>query len=213
MKKFILTLSMIVLSCHIHAQTWEEWTKQKKTQIKYLLEQIISLGAYGKQLKAGYDIVQQGLSTIHNIKQGDFYFHDDFFSSLKRVNPNISKYTKVPAIILLQADIIRQSKQAIKSARENDLLNQDELKYLIQVYNYVLKLCITLLDDLSNVITNDQLQLSDDERVKRIDVLYSEMQEYYVFAKSFKKDINVLAIQRARNQKDIHHGRKLYGLD
>jgi hypothetical protein len=212
MKKCFIVLMILFTYNSIYAQTWEEWTKQKKAQIKYLLEQIVALRFYGKQLKEGYDIVQQGLYTIHNIKQDDFDLHEEFFSSLNRVNPNVRHYAKVPGIILMQANIIKQCKKTIQAARDSEQLNKDELKYLDQVFRSVLDQCITLVDELTKVITNDQLQLSDDERIGRINALYSEMQEHYLFAQNFQKEVTVLATQRIHEQYDVGRMRSLHGL-
>ncbi len=40
--------------------------------------------------------------------------------------------------------------------------------------------------------------MSDDERIKRIDLLYADMQDKYVFANSFSNDINLMALQRTK---------------
>ena len=42
------------------AQTFAEWFQQKKTQIKYLTEQIAALEQYGNYVKQGYRIAQGG---------------------------------------------------------------------------------------------------------------------------------------------------------
>jgi hypothetical protein len=212
MKKYFIVLMILLIYNSIYAQTWEEWTKQKKTQIEYLLEQIVALRVYGKQLKEGYDIVQQGLYTIHNIKQDDFDLHEEFFSSLNRINPNVRHYAKVPGIILMQANIIKQCKKTIQAARGSEQLNKDELKYLDQVFRSVLDQCVTLIDELTKVVINDQLQLSDDERIERINVLYSQMQEHYLFAQNFQKEVTILATQRIREQYDVGRMRSLHGL-
>jgi hypothetical protein len=206
----VLIIGVFLLTSDIHAQTWEEWTKQKKTQIKYLLEQIVAFRAYGKQLKEGYGIVQKGLSTIHSIKQGDFRLHEGFFSSLKSVNPNVRQYTKVAGIILLQSSIIKQGKKAIQTAQSSGQLNKDELQYLDQVFKGMLDQCGTLIDELTIVLTNDQMQRSDNERIGRIDALYVEMQEHYLFAQNFQQEITILAAQRISGQKDILQSRALY---
>src|SRR3954463_9131175 len=92
-KTFDMKLLLLLLLLTIHtvckAQTWDEWFKQKKTQVKYLEEQIIALHVNGNYLEEGYKIVQGGLSAIHDIKNGDFNLHKDYFSSLKRVNTAI----------------------------------------------------------------------------------------------------------------------------
>lgn len=212
MKSYMLIVLAFLLSNSADAQTWEEWTKQKKTQIKYLLEQIVAFRAYGKQLKEGYDIMQQGLSTIHSIKQGDFSLHEGFFSSLKKVNPNIRQYSKVAGIILLQTNIIKQGKKAIQAAQGSGQLNKNELQYLQEVFKGMFDQGVTLIDEFTKVVTDDLLQLSDDERIHRIDALYSEMQEHYLFARKFQHEISILTAQRIRGQNDILLSRALHEL-
>ena len=43
MMKKILTILLVVIALNAHAQNWKEWTQQKKTQIKYLVDQIACL--------------------------------------------------------------------------------------------------------------------------------------------------------------------------
>ena len=77
------------------SQTTAEWTQQKKTQIKYLVQQIIAFQTYLIYVKKGYDIAHKGITTVQNIKNGEWNLHKDFFGSLKMVNPSIEKYAKV----------------------------------------------------------------------------------------------------------------------
>src|SRR4051794_23883691 len=107
MKLLFLFLAMLLISTVCDAQTWNEWFRQKKTQIRYLEEQIIALQVYGSYLQAGYKIVQGGLSTIHDIKNVDFNLHKDYFSSLKRVNASILDNSKTAGVVNLQFNILQ----------------------------------------------------------------------------------------------------------
>src|SRR5260221_4860823 len=105
MKMIFIILSLFVCIQAGHAQTYDEWFRQKKTQKKYLLQQIAALQVYIDYAKKGYDIASKGLNTIRDIKNGDFNLHRDFFGSLKQVNPKIKKYAKVADIIAYQVSI------------------------------------------------------------------------------------------------------------
>src|SRR3954471_3868317 len=104
--KLLLLLSLLVISAVCHAQTWDEWFKQKKTQIRYLEEQIIALQVYKNDVEKGYRIVQGGLSAIHEIKNGDFNLHKDYFSSLKSVSTAILNNSETNTIVDLQLQIL-----------------------------------------------------------------------------------------------------------
>lgn len=84
MKK-LLIISIITLSVFaVNAQTVEEWVSQKKTQIKYLVQQIANLQAQIIQLKKGYDVAKDGWNMIHDMTNGEFTLHKDYFDSLDK---------------------------------------------------------------------------------------------------------------------------------
>jgi hypothetical protein len=63
------------------------------------------------------------------------------------------------------------------------------------------------------IITSGELQMKDDERIKRIDKLYADMQDKYSFCESFSEECSVLAMQRLSEQAEINLGKKLNGLE
>ena len=71
MKRMITVWLLASTAGSLKAQTPDEWFKQKETQIKYLLEQIVALKSYGDMVNKGYNIAQNGLATIFNCKNKD----------------------------------------------------------------------------------------------------------------------------------------------
>lgn len=212
MKKCFMILVILILSNCVQAQTWEEWTKQKKTQIKYLLQQIAALKVYGDQLKVGYDIVDEGLTTIHCIKQGDFSLHEGFFAALKIVNPKIKTYPKLAPIISMQASIVKECKNLMKWAKEGNQFNEAELSYISKVTSHLIDGCTNIIDALILFTTDDMLELKDDERINRIDALYANIQDQYQFVQHFQKEIKIMVTQRLREQKEVDQSRLLHGM-
>src|SRR5437762_1594743 len=102
MRTTILALFALVLSNISISQTAAEWTQQKRTQKKYLLQQIAALQTYLGYVKKGYGIADKGISTVQMIKNGEWNLHKDFFSSLSLVNPAIKKCGKVADIMTMQ---------------------------------------------------------------------------------------------------------------
>ncbi len=211
MKNFLIILFVLSVS-FCQGQTYDEWFRQKKTQEKYLLEQIAALQTYIGYAEKGYSIVTSGLNTIKNIKQGDFNLHNNFFNSLSSVNPAIKKYSKVASIIAMQISIAKQVSGTIKSCKKSNLLLNSELKYLGAVFNNLLNECAKSLDELFVVITNNETQMKDDERIQRIDKLYDDMKDKQIFTTSFSHSATGLSIQRMNDQNDIIISKKLNGL-
>jgi hypothetical protein len=208
MKKFLIILLCLVVA-ESHAQTYDEWFRQKNTQKKYLLQQIAALKMYIGYAEKGYSIASKGLNTIHQIKHGDFNLHSTFFNSLSAVNPSVKNYVKVADIISMQISIAKRVRSAIKQCTNGKQLTVAELNYLKQVFNNVLDDCGKNLDELFGLITDSELQMKDDERIKRIDKLYDDMQDKNVFVQSFSHSAKGLSIQRRNDQYDITIEKKL----
>jgi hypothetical protein len=195
-----------------NAQTADEWLNQKSTQKKYLLQQIAALKVYLGYAKKGYTIVTSGVNTIRNIKEGDLNLHRDFFNRLKNVNPSIRKYVKVADIIAYQLKIIKQTKITIQQIRETKQFTEAELGHCKQVFNNLLYECTKTVEELILVTTSGKLEMKDDERLKRIDGLYANVQDKYSFACSFSEDMGLLAVQRLGEQMEINRSKLINGI-
>lgn len=212
MKKTLLSV-LVVLSFKVStAQTFEEWFKQKKTQKKYLIEQIVAFKIYLGYVQKGYSIARKGLTTIGNIKKGDFSLHNDFLSSFKSVNLTIRNYSKVPEIIAFQVKIIQSYKSTYKYVQSISLYSPAEIDFIYRVFTNLINNSSDDLDELITVVTANELEMKDDERLKRIDAIYASIQDKYAFAKNFGDEAKVLAVQKAKDKNNLETSRKLYGI-
>ena len=211
MKRFLIMLFVLSVS-FCQGQTYDEWFRQKKTATKYLLDQVAALQIYTSYAKKGYAIVNHGLNTIKDIKHGDFNLHHTFFYSLSSVNSAIKKYSKVASIIAIQISIAKQISGTIKSCKKSNMLLSSELKYLSVLFNNLLGDCAKNLDELFALITNNETQMKDDERIQRIDKLYEDMKDKQMFTTSFSHSAKGLSIQRMNDRNDIIISKKLHGL-
>ena len=212
MKKLLIISIVVLCAESLSAQTWAEWFRQKATQKKYLLQQIAALQVYSGYLSKGYSIAKNGLNTIKSIKNGDLLQHTNYFTSLVTVNPKIKRYAKVADIIALQIAIAKQSGNAIKSFRNNHHFTSTEINYLQGVYSNLLSDCAKNLDELLTLITNGNLQMKDDERIKAINKIYLDMQDKQQFVRAFSNNTAGLSIQRSNEENDIIISKKLNGL-
>lgn len=204
-----LALLLLFVGTNAFGQTWGEFFNQKKTQKKYLLEQLVALKMYAGYLKKGYDIVGNGIGTVRDIKNGEFSLHSTFFSSLKSVNPAIRKNAKVASIISLQVSIIK----AFNNIGDNDGLKLSDNQYILGVKDRVTDDCLDDMEELLLVITSGRLEMSDDERIERLDGIYERMRDKATFVQSFTGEVNLLIQQRNNEQKSINRLREIYGND
>lgn len=209
---FLVVLLLSASVTRLQAQTFEEWFQQKKTQKKYLVQQVAALQVYIGYAKKGYKIAQEGLTTIGGFTRGEFDLHTDFFNSLKTVHPEIRQSPKAKAIVSLQKQIIREYSHTYPALKKTDAFTDEEMRYMEDVYKRLLEDCDRNLDELKDLVTDDKLQMKDDERLERIEKLYVDMQDKYTFTKSFGNEAWVLAVARKQEQRDAQTGRALHGI-
>lgn len=212
MRKIIIVIIVALSFKDSIAQTTNEWLKQKETQKKYLLQQIASFKLYLGYVQKGYSIAKKGLTTIGNIKKGDFALHNDFFSSFKSVNPKLQGYTKVSDIIAFQVKIVQTYKSTYKYIQSISLFTANEIDFIYKVFANLLDNSTSDIDELITIVTANKLEMRDDERIKRIEAIYETIQDKYAFAKSFGEEAKVLAMQREKEKNNIQSSRDLYGI-
>lgn len=214
MKRLVMTGIIVLMGCQcVWAQTLEEWFNQKKTQKKYLIEQIAALKVYGGYLKKGYGIAKDGLNLISDIKNGDLDLHRDYFNSLKDVKPVIKKYPMVKDIMVLQEAIFKMVHNSKRELQLGNILTKEEMEYMNRVFDRLLEDCGQTTDELEMVVTPGSLEMTDDERIDRIGTIYSVSLQQYRFARIFISDSNLLLQGRRNAVKEISDSKMLNGIN
>ena len=213
MKHVLYMIILLFVSGVCRAQTWAEWMQQKKTQEKYLLQQIAVLQEYIDQAKKGYDIVSKGLNTVRSIKEGDVSLHSLFLGSFKTTNPNIKQYARVAAMMAMEVRIVAIARQGIKFASEPQLrLTTGEIDYCKKVFDNLLSGTLENIASLIVLFTDSHWEMKDNERIRQIDQLYADMQEKLGFCSNFSSGLTLLANQRQREQTEIEYSKRINGL-
>lgn len=187
----------------------------QSAEIQQLLLNVEKLAQFKQiltDLKKGYQILSTGYSTMKDLSEGNFNLHKTFLDGLMEVSPAVMKYKRVADIISDQLSLVKEYKNAFNRFKQDKNFDGDEINYLGNVYRNLFEQSLRNLDELATVITANKLRMSDDERLTAIDGVYNDMQEKLMFLRQFNKNTTVLAIQRARDKKDMATIKNLYGL-
>lgn len=204
MKKLLVIMLLLNFSAQeIHAQA-----KQRKV----LLLQIAALQTYIGYAKKGYTVVKKGLNFIGDVKKGEVNLHSDYFNSLLQVNPKVKNYVRVGEIIALQIKILKVHKKTFELVRQDDLFHGDELDYIEKTFERLIDNCNGTLDQLLTISTDAKLEMTDDQRIERIDGLYKTMMEDYSFCEHLSEEIKILSLSKAKEKKDARQSQILNGL-
>jgi hypothetical protein len=212
MNKLILGLVLLGVSGIVRAQSFDDWFEQNKTRLKDNEQQIAALKIYIGYAEKGYKIVESGLSMIRGIKSGEFNLHNSFYSSLEAINPAIGHMGELLEIMALQVAIVERFSSALSRYRQNASLGANEVDYIGKVYSLVLSDGLSDINALLDIITANKLQLSDDQRMERIEDLDAAMKKRYSFTAGFTNQADLLCLQRQAAGTETGTVKGMYGL-
>lgn len=210
--RMLLLLGLVLCISAARCQTWNEWFKQKQTKLEYITEQIAAFEMYAGYLKKAYDVVDEGWNVVDDIKHGDFDLHHQYFTSLNHLSEGLKGYDKTDKIVDLQLEILKVKEATDKFINDDDNIQEKERKYITQVLSSLLSKCVENLNELRLVTATDSLAMKDDERLDRIDKIYDDMQDKFVFAKHFQSEVQTLVLSRAKETVDIEKLTLLYNI-
>jgi len=201
-KSLFLLLSLI--TGVVKAQGLGDWFNQAGEQKKYYLQQIVAYQAFASELKQGYGVVKNGLGGIRDINTAELNLHSSYYQSLSRASPAIKNNVQVTDILQWESGIVSR----FSDMDLNGLL-ADEQQYAGQVKGTVFKACDQDLTDLQDMLQANGLQMSDNERLKRLAQIHTAMLDKYQFMQSFISSIRLLVLQRQRESNDLQTLKKL----
>lgn len=212
MKWLFIIIPFIMLYHDGNAQNFNEWFQQKKTQKEYLIGQIAAFQVYMDYLQKGYSIARKGLTVIGDIKKGEFSLHEDYFSSLKEIKPEIKNYVRVAQVIFIERKIMLMCHKTLIQVKQNEMIRSDEAAYITRVFDRLLDDGEMLVEELSLVVTPGKLEMTDEERITRIDAIYKDMVDKYSFLSHFTGHVRALANARSNEVNDIKMIQLIEGL-
>jgi hypothetical protein len=177
-----------------------------------MLDQIAALQAYLQVAEKGYHIVEQGLQTIGEIKNGELNLHSAFYSSLQAVSPTVANMAEVAEIIDLEASMISQFSRKLSGYRASGWLQPGEISYISQLYTGIVSSGVELLAALTSLTTDGALSLSDGERMSRIQQLDMDTKRQYRLVQTFTNQTDLLTLQRQQEGNDISTLKGIYGI-
>jgi hypothetical protein len=216
MKTVITTILFFFLTSRLcfraQAQFLGGFFSQQSQQRKLMAEQIAQYEIYLGALKTAYHVSETGLNTAYDLKNGTFTLHSDYISSLSQVNPVIQNNPQGKAIADLNNQTLKLFSDEINWQQQQKLLTTTELAYLQKVADNLTTKCKLDMDELLQVLTPGKLQLTDAQRLARLDKLYDSMKDKYAFAGSFTSKCRKLALSRKQQTQDKGQLKKLYGI-
>ncbi|MBT1706340.1 TerB family tellurite resistance protein [Chryseosolibacter indicus] len=182
---------------------------QEAAQLLLNYEKLKQLEEILDNMYKGYKILTQGYNRIKGIAEGNYKLHQVFLDGLLSVSPTVRKYKRIPQIISYQQLLMKEYRRAFNRFKDDDNLTPQEIRYITNVYEHLVKRSLKNLEELTLIITASQLRMSDDERLMAIDRIYFDIVDKASFLRHFNNSTQMLIIQRAKEKSDVDAVRKL----
>lgn len=207
---FITTVLLFIsfgLSKTVNAQS------QEMQQLLLNIEKLTQLKSILGDMKTGYQIYEQGYGTVSSLAKGNFNLHNVYLNGLLQVSPVVRNYGRVAEIVSQQASLLNEYKTAFSKFKKSGSFNAKELDYMGNVYSRLVKQSLNDLSNLANILTATKLRMSDDERIKAIDRIYTGSNDKLQFLRYFNRQGTMLSLQRTREKGQIQTVKQLYGIN
>jgi hypothetical protein len=202
--KYIGILLLFSISVNAQSFSFSDLFGQANKQKTYYMQQIAAYNALESEIKMGYGVMKNGLGGIANINTAELNAHTAFYNSLKTPSSAVKNNTQVKDILNYQTYISNAFSQSYTG------FTSDEANYVVSVKTQILSDCNKDLNDLQTLLTAGKLQMSDDERLKRMSTIHAAMLDKYQFTQSFTNSLKLLALGRQQSANDTQTLQSLY---
>ncbi|WP_157373343.1 hypothetical protein [Algoriphagus terrigena] len=193
------------------AQTWQEWTRQKKLQTEYKLLEIQSLKYFRALVVEGYETAERGLGMVGQIRNGEFGLHSEYLESRKRASSPIKHAAPVERIYRWRNRIEQELKGMDLLWADAGQLRPAEQQAVRELQGLVRKRLGLLVAELESLLNLGGLDLSEGESLRLLDKLENEMATLYTGLHAVNHRLRALGPMRIGSKTDQLIIKELYG--
>ena len=197
----ILCATFCICTIVSQAQTFAEWWQQKKTRIQYLQQQAAALAALKKTVEKGYQIAEEGIQDIRNIKEDEFGLHSSFFHSMEVVSPAITNSPELSACLFRLRSLLNLISDKLHTYSTDPRLKPADQIFYMGIFNYLMTQVQENIQQVHALVIDFQLKMTDGERLLDIEAIEEETKRQYELILFCSKIIDV-RIQEGQSESD-----------
>ena len=181
--------------------------------IKVMLEQLAALKGYAGAVEKGYQLAEEGIHLVRDLKSGEFHLHQVFFGSLQEVDEAVLRWPGGRKCYVQVEEMNAVFDDAIGVYVASGWLRAEELAYVEQVRTEVDRKGRNDLEVLRTLTQDGALAMTDGERLRRIEMLARAVGERVSHVQVFLTEVSWLIAQRQKEMAFTGTLKKMYGLD
>jgi hypothetical protein len=208
MQKFILLVSLALVTTTARPQSILDLTEQ----IALDVQKLSSIKSTLNDMIQGYDNLKAGYTRIRDIVRDNFQLHQSFLDALWILSPTVRGDPRLMTIINTAAQLVTTYKTTSAQLAGNPVFTAAELSYITGTLAAVLGRCTQAIEELTMVTTDNELRMSDAQRLQALDRIDAEIRQDAAFLQRFSSSLSVETARRQREANDINTLKTLYGL-
>jgi hypothetical protein len=208
MLKIMITLALSLLTVAGRPQTVVDLInqlildKEKLAAMKSTLEDM-----YG-----GYEKLKNGYTRVRDIAKANFSLHQVFLDGQWILSPAVSGDPRITDILNTEYLIVAGYKTASARIGNSHVFTEQELNYIITTWSALLQHSVQAVEELTMILTDHQLQMSDAQRLQAIDRIHTDVRGQYNAMVQLNNSLSIQAAQRQKETNDINTLKQLYGI-
>jgi hypothetical protein len=207
-KLFILLSLVSNLSFHGRAQSIADLL----IQLELDKEKLSSMKNTLQEMYQGYTELKQGYTRIRDIAKGNFNLHQGFLDALLAISPAVSSDPRITTILNSEYSIVSGYQTANTRWTTAGVFTGQELDYIINTYSSLLQRALQSVEELTMILTADQLRMSDAERMQAIGRIDADTRAQLATMQQLDNTLSIQTTQRLKEAGDINTLKALYDL-
>lgn len=208
MTRIIILLSFSWLSTIGRGQSIIDLTNQLALD----KEKLSSLKSTLEDMYKGYATLKDGYTHIRDIAKNNFIMHQLFLDALWVVSPSVSGDPRIRNILDMEYRLIAEYKTAATRWGNNPVFSAQEISYISAAWSNLLDKSLQAVEELTLVLTDGQLQMSDAQRLQAIDRIDADIRGEYSALQRLDNGLAQQESQRRKETNDINALKQLYGI-
>lgn len=181
-------------------------------QLELDKEKLSSMKSTLTEMYQGYTELKDGLTHIRDIAKANFNLHANFLNALLGVSPAVSGDPRITTILDAEYQIVAGYRSASARWSGSGMFSDQELAYILGTYTALLQRCLQSVEELTMVLTADELRMSDAERMAAIGRIQNDTQGQMTMMQGLDNTLSIQVAQRQRAARDINSLKSLYDL-
>jgi hypothetical protein len=211
MNRLFLTISIVLLGA-LGASARSQSIPELLVELSLDEQKLSSMKATLQQMYQEYATLEHGYTTIRDIAKGNFDLHQGFLDALWLVSPAVRSDPRITTILNAEYSMVSGYRSASSRWSGSGVFTPQELNFIIDTYSALLQRCEQSIEELTMVLTADQLRMSDAQRMQAIGRIDTDTREQLTVLQQLNNTLSIQTAQRLKEQGDINTLKLLYGL-